>query len=315
MRGGRFLAGALALGWLSACSASQTPAESVLPVRPQPAEAAERPKPEPAPDFRLKEPEARPAPEQIPGGGIKGGVLQVKAEVPPRPEPTFEEVLKTQKELALRNPQNDDEKIRLALLHATKGAYEEAERVLSTVRTRSNKLVPYFDFFLRRQLGDHKEAAKLLAQFDDEERLVTGFVIERAELVTKVRRFREFTPAENDKVPPGGLVHIYVEPRNFTMQRLQGKHILHLRYEWKLLDDRSVEHPVPAWDRATPEEREDRITASGPFSEFYQSFRLPLPANLAMGQYRVQVTVSDVPSGKSDRVLVPIYVTPVERSR
>jgi hypothetical protein len=312
MRGGCFTPGTLAL-CLAACAAPPAPSiDTPVSVRPQP--EPERTKP--APEFRLKDPDPKPVPEQIPGGGIKGsGVVPVKAEVPPKSEPAFEDVLRTQREVVARNPQNDDEKIRLSLLLATKGEYEEAERVLSTVRTRSNKLVPYFDLFLRRQLGDHKEASKLLARFAEEERLVTGFVIERAELVSKVRRFREFTPAENDKVAPGGLVHVYVEPRNFTMQKVQDKHILHLRYEWKLFDDRSVEHPVPAWERASAEEREDRITAGGPVTEFYQSFRLPLPANLAMGHYRVQVTVTDAISNKSDRAFVPIYVTPVERGR
>jgi hypothetical protein len=314
MRGGRSLVGALGLS-LAACAAQPTPpSDGKLSVRPE-----ERPRPVPAPEYRLPDPEPKPPADPAPGGGgFKGpgaGAVQVKAEVPPKAEPTIEDVLRIQKELAARNPSSDDEKIRLALLHATRGSYEEAEKILSTVRTRTNKLVPYFDFFLRRQLGDHREASKLLAQFDEEERLVTGFVIERAELVSRVRRFRDFTPAENDKVAPGGQVHIYLEARNFRLQKLQDKHVLHLRYEWKLFDDRSAEHPVPAWGQAKPEDREDRISTSGPFTEFYQSFRLPLPVNLAMGQYRVQITVTDVVSGKHDRAFVPIYVVAVERPR
>jgi hypothetical protein len=314
MRGGRIAAGALAL-CLGACSAPASAPEGPLPVRPEP--AAAKPRPEPVPDFRLKETDPAPGPEQVPGGGgIKGGVVPVKTEaVPAKREPTAEDVLRTQRELVARQPQNDEEKLRLALLLASRGDLDEAEGVLSRVRTKNGRLLPYLDFFLRRELGDHQEAARLLARFNEEDRAAAGFSIQRAELVSRVRRFRDFTPAEHDKIPPGGIVHVYVEPRNFKMEQVQGKHILHLRYEWKLFDDRSVEHPVPAWERATPGEREDRIAAGGPFTEFYQSFRLPLPANLAMGHYRVQVTVTDAHSGKQDRVFIPIYVTPVELPR
>jgi hypothetical protein len=300
-----------------------------LPLSRAPEPALESPRPNPS--FRLDVPETAPVSDHLPGGGLrndapapqapppppepKGGVVQTKVELPLKKEPTFEDVLKLQKDVAARHPASDDEKLRLAMLHAAAGNLEEAERVLSTVRGRSNKLVPYVEFFLRRQLGDHKEAGKLLAKFADEERVVTGFVIERAELVARVRRFRDYTPAESDRVAPGGDVHLYVEPRNFALQRNGDKHTFHLRYEWKLVDDRAAEQAVPAWDRATVEEKEDRITSNGPTAEFYQSFHLPLPVNLATGHYRVKVTVTDVVAGKSDRAYVPIYVMPVEKGR
>ena len=316
MRGARLfiLASTLVCG---ACSAPLPPAK---PLEPPPTVNAD-------PAFRLEFPEA-PAVDRAPGGGapiesaaraeekpMKAGVAQTKVELPPRKEPTPEDVLRLQKDVVARFAASDDEKLRLALLHASAGQLEEAERVLATVRSRSNKLVPLVEFFLRRQLGDHKEAGKLLAQLNDEDRIATGFVVERAELVSRVRRFRDYTPAEHDRVAPGGDVHLYVEPRNFALQRSGDKHTFHLRYEWKLVDDRAQEQPVPAWDRATLEEREDRVTSNGPVAEFYQSFHLPLPANLATGHYRVKVTVTDVVAGKSDRAYVPIYVMPVERAR
>jgi hypothetical protein len=228
---------------------------------------------------------------------------------------SFDDVLRAQKEIVARNPSSDDEKLRLAFLYATGGNLEEAERVLSAVHTRTNRLVPYLELYLRRQLGDHKEASKLLGLLADEEKLATGFVIERAELCAGIRKYRDYTRAENDRLPPGGLALLYVEPRNFALQRTQDKYTFHLKYEWKLFDDRSTEHHVPAWEQCRPEEREDRVTLNGPATEFYQSFRLPLPLNLAMGHYRILVTVTDAQSGKSDRVSVPIYVTPVERGR
>jgi hypothetical protein len=267
---------------------------------------------EPAP--RAEEKPAKPA--GLPAeASAKAGVVQTKVELPPKKEPAAEDVLRLQKDVAARFAASDDEKLRLALLHASAGNLEEAERVLSTLRSRTNKLVPLVEFWLRRQLGDHKEAGKLLAQFNEEERIATGFAVERAERVTRVRRFRDYTPAEHDRVAPGGDVHLYVEPRNFALQRSGDKHTFHLRYEWKLVDDRAQEQPVPAWERATVEEREDRVTSNGPVAEFYQSFHLPLPANLAAGHYRVKITVTDVVAGKSDRAFVPIYVMPVERAR
>lgn len=321
MRGARLF---ILASTLWSCSA---PPEPSLVRAPEP--AFESPRPNPA--FRLDFPESTAVSDHLPGGALKTespapqappppvepkpGVVQTRMELPLKKEPTAEDVLKLQKDVAARHPASDDEKLRLALLQAAAGNLEEAERILSTVRSRANKMVPYVEFFLRRQLGDHKEAGKLLAKFADEERVVTGFVIERAELVARVRRFRDYTAAETDRVAPGGDVHLYVEPRNFALQRNGDKHTFHLRYEWKLVDDRSAEQPVPAWDRASAAEKEDRITSNGPTAEFYQSFRLPLPANLATGHYRVKVTVTDVIAGKSDRATVPIYVMPVEKAR
>jgi len=320
MRGARlFILASTLLG--AACSSPPPPARSVDPAPPRL---------QSDPGFRIEFPEAVPTQDPSPGGGAvtepvppparptpapAAGVVKTSVEVPARKEPSLEDVLKLQKDVAARFPASDDEKLRLALLHASAGNLEEAERVLGSLRSKTNKLVPVIELYLRRQLGDHKEAGKLLAQLNDEDRLATGFAIERAELVSRVRRFRDYTPAEHDRVAPGSDVHLYVEPRNFALQRSGDKHTFHLRYEWKLLDDRSQEQPVPAWDRATVEEREDRVTSNGPVTEFYQSFRLPLPANLATGHYRVRITVTDVVAGKSDRALVPLYVMPVEKSR
>jgi hypothetical protein len=274
-----------------------------------PAVAPAKPAPEPAPVVLQELPPKKDVPAPAPG------VVATSVEVPPKREPTAEDILKLQKDLAARRPASDDEKLRLALLQASAGNFEEAERVLSGVKLRSNRLLPYVELYVRRQLGDHQEAGALLARLMEEERAVAGFGIGRAELVTRVRRYRDYTPAESDRVAPGAEVHLYVEPRNFSAQRTGEKQTFHLRYEWKLIDDRSVVQPVPAWDEAPADAREDRITSNGPVAEFYQSFRLPLPANLAAGRYKVRVTVTDVVAGKSDRQDVPITVIPVERSR
>jgi thioredoxin-like negative regulator of GroEL len=123
------------------------------------------------------------------------GVVATVAEVPPKRDPTAEDVLKLQKEIVARRPASDDEKLRLALLQASVGSVEEAERVLSTLKLRSNRMLPYVELYVRRQLGDHQEAGALLARLQEDERAVAGFGIERAELVTRVRRYRDSVPA------------------------------------------------------------------------------------------------------------------------
>ena len=223
------------------------------------------------------------------------------------PPPAFSDVLRLQKDVAAKRPE-PEERVRLALLHAAAGDLEEAERVFGALKDPPGRLSPYLELFLRRQLGDHREASKALARLVDEDRRATGFVVERAELCTKVRRFRDYDPAESDRVAPGGVILLYVEPRNFLLKREGDRHSLHLRYEWRLFDGRDVEVAVPAWRDASPDEREDRVSTLGPVSEFHQSFRLPLPAELAPGLYRVKIEVTDLHGGKSDRVYLPLTV-------
>src|SRR5579864_4875363 len=194
------------------------------------------------------------------------GVVRTVAVMPPKKDPTFEDVLKLQKDVATRRPSSDEEKLRLALLEAAAGNLEESERVLSSVKNRTHRMLPYVELYLRRQLGDHEEAGKLLARLDEEGRAIAGFGIERAELVHRVRRYRDYVPAETRRVAPGGEVHLYVEPRNFASQASGDRQTFHLRYEWKLIDERSVALPVPAWDEAPAEAREDKISSNGPIA-------------------------------------------------
>lgn len=277
---------------------------------PPPAPTPEAPKAVAPASVTLPEPPVVIEPEPV-----KAGVAQTAFEAPPKRDPSAEDVLKLQAEVAAKRPSSDDEKLRLALLQAVAGNLEESERIFSTIKGRSSRLLPYIELYLRRELGDRKEAARLLARLGEEERASSGFGIERAELVTRVRRFRDYSPAESDRLAPGSEVHLYVEPRNFAARPAGDRQTFHLRYDWKLVDDRAVEHPVPAWDDAPADAREDRITSNGPVAEFYQSFRLPLPSNLAAGRYKVRVTVTDVVAGKSDRQDVPITVTALERGR
>jgi hypothetical protein len=272
-------------------------------------EKVEKPAPGVPPESLYRFTPAPPEQDFTPGGGLK----PAPAVDVPKTDPTFQDVLRAQREVVARASAVDEDRLRLALLLATAGELEEAERIVAGMKSPGGKLAPYLDLFLRRQLGDHREASKALALLNEEERRATGFVIERAELCARVRRFRDYTAAESDRVAPGGVALLYVEPRNFASRKEGERHALHLKYEWKLFDDRSVEVPVPAWEAADAGQKEDRLSTAGAIQEFYQSFKLPLPTNLAAGPYRIKVTVTDAVAGKSDRVYVPITVGAVDR--
>src|SRR5262245_5499288 len=116
--------GLFILAFALACSACSTPPAGRTP----PPDIAATPTVSSAPGFRLDFPEAAVV-DHLPGGGDriqveappppapKAGVVQTKAELPLKKDPTFEDVLKLQKEIAARQPASDDEKLRLALLH------------------------------------------------------------------------------------------------------------------------------------------------------------------------------------------------------
>src|SRR6185295_12759114 len=166
MRGALHFILATTIAWVG-CSAPPAPAVVEPPVA----------RPVSDPGFKMDFPESRVV-DHLPGGAVErepaasetpavvvfqpapkpaAGVVQTKAEIPMQRVAGFDDVLKLQKEIAARNPASDDERLRLALLQASAGNLEEAERVFSSVRSRTSKLVPYVEFFLRRQLGDHKE--------------------------------------------------------------------------------------------------------------------------------------------------------------
>jgi hypothetical protein len=235
-------------------------------------------------------------------------VVQTRAEIPLKKEPTFEDVLKLQKDVAARQPVSDDEKLKLALLHAAAGNLEEAERIVSTVRSRTHKFLPYVEFYLRRQLGDHKEAGKLLAKFAEEDRVVAGFGIERAELVGRVRRFLTTRPRDDRVARRASPLR---QPRNFALQRSGDKHTFHL-VQWKLIDDRSVERPSPHGRRPRATSgRTGSPPARSPSSTRASTFRFPRTSRRALPRE----SVTDVVAGKATVRPSRSIMVPVEKSR
>src|SRR5690349_2046905 len=108
MRGVRLFVSALTL--CAACSAPPVPAAPPTPLPSAPA-----PEPEPA--------TASPA---TPNSGVVPTVAPLPPKPPPRKDPTFDDVLRLEKEVAARRPSSDEEKLRLALLEAAAGNLEES---------------------------------------------------------------------------------------------------------------------------------------------------------------------------------------------
>ena len=110
MRGGRTGFAALALS-LCACASPPPPPPAPTP----PAPAVEKPKPAPAvpPESLYRFTPSPPAEQDFtPGGGLKG-VARTSAEAP-KAEPTFQEVLRLQRDVVARPSAVDEDRLRLA---------------------------------------------------------------------------------------------------------------------------------------------------------------------------------------------------------
>lgn len=193
-----------------------------------------------------------------------------RAEQSPAPKPGLEELRRLVREMQLQDPESDADKLRLALLELAADDPAEAARLLAGMRDASDPLRACLESYVSRR----------------------GFALDRIALAKNVSGFRRYEPGSRDCRPSDTAV-VYVEPRGFSLKAEGGQHRLHLSYAWKLFDDRGRELRVPAWEGVDPRDREDRVAFLGPVAEFYQFFRLRLPSNLAAGDYRIQVSVTD----------------------
>ncbi len=244
------------------------------------------------------------------GGSIKGSSTPEPETEWGRPT-TGDQLLFLQRERFAKQPESDMEKMRLALLYLSSGNFPEAERYVTLVRGESDFL-PYLKAYLYRKLGETKMADKLHAELDADWSKSDGFRIERAVLVKSVQGYQRYDLHTEGKVSPGSTVIIYMQPENFSLRMDGEQSILHLGYDWKLVDDRNKDIPVPWWENANPNDRMDFIKYRGAVREFFQYFRLKLPGNLATGNYRIKVTVTDKNASREDRIYIPLYVVPTQ---
>lgn len=224
-------------------------------------------------------------------------------------ESDLSSALEFQKNVVAKNP-TVIEKKRLALLYLAEGKLLEAEKIMSIINDPNEKLLKFIWPMVLNELGEFKQAQEKLYLLADELPSSKVIKIERTELCRRIQGFRRYELyGEGGKIKPGGAALIYLEVKNFTSQKSGDANIMHLKYDWELFDDRDRKILVTAWDKADQKHKEDRIETRGITREFYQSFRLPLPKNLATGNYKIKISVEDASSGKSDSTFVPIYVT------
>lgn len=242
-------------------------------------------------------------PEQVPDPSVRPAVQPSAYE----PDP----VLDLQKRVVAEKPVDDIEKMKLAALQALNRSYADAEGVLTGLRNRSHPLLPFLEAYLFRMLGEHTAASVRMDRIRQDAMLIEGFKIEKHELCSRISGFRRYESNAGGQVAPGGVALLYIEPKNFALKLENGKHRLWLRYDWHLYNDRMEEIPVPEWQSARPADREDALAFEGPVQEFYQSFRLPLPVNLPIGEYRIKLTVEDKNQSRSDSQYIPFRVPAV----
>ncbi|MHC4605676.1 MAG: hypothetical protein ACYTAF_01915 [Planctomycetota bacterium] len=221
------------------------------------------------------------------------------------------EVIKRQQRIVAEKPNNDVERMKLAALLMLNRDYPEAEGVLTGVRDRSHSILPFLEVCIFKGLGEYKAALDRIEQIMLQASAYEGFKIQRADLCTLIAGYRRYVRNEESLIQPGGVALIYVEPRNFSLKMDNGLQKMWLEYDWKLYNDRMEEIAVPVWTAASASDKRDTVAFQGPVREFYQSFRLPLPSNLSVGEYRIKVTVYDRNQERSDSVYVPFRVPAV----
>lgn len=277
------------------------PSESGAPVR-----ITEQPVPFEK-DFKGNAPESKP----------------LSVEEPAKESPrnlTFDDVLRLQREIVARNPYSEEERKRLAVLYLLSRNYPDAKVAFEGVKSKEgDRFAALLDAYLDDVLGDHRLAMEKLTAVHDAWRMMEGFRIEKLILCPydsqrpSVRGYENYDAASSEKVRPISRTSrfsfvVYVQVRNFALQRSGERHILHLKYGWELFNDRQEKVPVALWEAAPPGAKEDRLELSGPIREYYQFFRLPIPERLPYGPYQVRIMVEDVVGKKSDRRHVSIYV-------
>jgi hypothetical protein len=205
---------------------------------------------------------------------------EVLTSVPPA---AFEDWLKAQKEAVERDPQNAKELRRYIAMLVAEGAISDLAKL-------------------------PKEAVSDYVKTVSELERPGSLKVAKAELCRKISGFRRYVPYGDPKFKPGALLLIYVEFEGFALTPWGDYHTLHLRYDWELLDAQGRKLSLPAWEKASPQEKEDKIEFRGDVRDFHQSFGLPLPKNLPGGAYTLRILAEDQANKKRDEIRLPIEV-------
>lgn len=213
------------------------------------------------------------------------------------PPSSFADWLKAQRDAVEKEPQNPKELKRLAAMLWAEGQPADLQKALAALPAEAfsdNGATPALKDFL---------AQKFPAAVPPKQ-----VKIARAVLCRKISGFRRYVPYGDPKFKPGATALLYVEFDGFALVPWGDYQTLHLRYEWELYDESNRKLSLPAWEKAPPEEKEDKIEFRGPVADFHQSFGLPLPKNIAGGAYAIRITVEDQSNKKRDEIRIPIEI-------
>jgi hypothetical protein len=120
-------------------------------------------------------------------------------------------------------------------------------------------------------------------------------------LCQRVESFGQFTEFAAQSFRPGQEVLLYVEIDNFTVQPVGDKFETEMRATYDILDEsgqriRNVELPL------------DKQLGNNRRRDYYVSYSIHLPTDIAKGSYTLQLTVEDVKGQKSSQASIDFRI-------
>lgn len=233
---------------------------------------------------------------------------------PTSPPARYTDLIRSMEHFALQNPSNRRLQLRLAGMLAMNEQYEDANRVLSRLGDPSGPasysgldlMHRLTAFGVKKNLADHDAADAALNQITVAIHTARGVKITKGLLCRHVTGFEDYVPYDGNLFEPGQRALIYIQIRDFGLKEDGGEYRFHLRYQWKLIDERGEDYTPDKWRNADPTVKEDRHVLQGRRRDFYQSFILPFPV-LPRGRYQIHITVIDANRG-SDTIKIPIEI-------
>ncbi|MBI4244428.1 MAG: hypothetical protein HY606_10095 [Planctomycetes bacterium] len=184
--------------------------------------------------------------------------------------------------------------------------YQKCDKILQEIGT-SDEDFKYIQMLILDKLGSHDAPIQYWQQKVDHYLKAKGIEISNLAICTKIHGFGRFDRLPKEEFLPGASILIYIEVRRFLLKKLDtGKNKLALSYNWELFD--SAGKKLPLWEDVPKTVREDEIDYNSDISDYYQSFLLPLPKNIAGGEYKLKVSVKDLNTNLSDSEDVKIQV-------
>jgi hypothetical protein len=230
-----------------------------------------------------------------------------------KPITSFDEIIEFQKrEVAKASGTEKEERERhkLFILYILAERFIDAESLLQGFKTQESAEFIYINSaYLYNILGEHKLARERLKAILERWEKPEGIYVEKIELcefVEGFRRYKKYTGG--NKFKPGATLLIYIEPKNFTLKKAGNNFIMHLNYDWELVDEKDKSIEITKWKDAPARDKTDVLEFHDDVKEFFQTFRLPLPQNLPIGRYKLKFILKDVNADKSATAYTDIEI-------